>query len=300
MRSVLLFPGALAVAAIAGAGWWAASAQARAVTEKPRRIVSLNLCTDQLLLALADRGQIVGLTRNAADPQMSAEAARARGLPILRQSAEQVLAADPDLAVGMPMGAGGAAGVLRGRYRTLDIEPANSLADIRVSIRQVAHAVGNVPRGDALVADMDRQLAAVARPGGGRTAAYYQRRGFLTGTGTLIDDLMARVGLVNLADRLGKPALAQLSLEELVAARPDFLIVESATDVITDQGSEMLHHPALRDIPRISIPQAWTVCGGPAYVRAARSMADQIARHPPHADRHVPRRPHQKATLSPP
>ena len=56
------------------------------------------------------------------------------------------------------------------------------------------------------------------------------------------------------------------------------LIVESATDNVTDQGSEMLHHPALKDIPRISVPQAWTVCGSPAYTQAARSMAAQIAR----------------------
>ena len=55
-----------------------------------------------------------------------------------------------------------------------------------------------------------------------------------------------------------------------------FIIVESATDHVTDQGTEMLHHPALRDIPRIRLPQAWTVCGGPAYVRAARSLVGQI------------------------
>src|SRR3546814_15983772 len=89
---------------------------------------------------------------------------------------------------------------------------------------------------------------------------------------------MTRVGLVNLAGQLGKPPLSQLSLEEMDAAEPDFLIVESATDVVTDQGSEMLHHPAIKDIPRISIPQAWTVCDSPAYTEAARSMAPQSAR----------------------
>jgi iron complex transport system substrate-binding protein len=68
-----------------------------------------------------------------------------------------------------------------------------------------------------------------------------------------------------------------MSIEEMVAARPDYLIVESATDRVTDQGTEMLHHPALRGIPRLSIPQAWTVCGGPAYVTAARSLSQQLA-----------------------
>jgi iron complex transport system substrate-binding protein len=88
---------------------------------------------------------------------------------------------------------------------------------------------------------------------------------------------MRRLGLTNLATRLGKPVLSQLSLEELVAARPDYLIVESATDRVTDQGTEMLHHPVLKDMPRLRIPQAWTVCGGPAYVLAAKALAAQLA-----------------------
>ena len=87
---------------------------------------------------------------------------------------------------------------------------------------------------------------------------------------------MQRVGLVNLARKLGKPPLSHLSLEELVAAQPDFLIVEAGAERIADQGTEMLQHPALRGIPRILMPQAWTVCGGPAYVDAARSMARQL------------------------
>jgi iron complex transport system substrate-binding protein len=123
---------------------------------------------------------------------------------------------------------------------------------------------------------MNRDLAAVPRGVHGGVAAYYQRRGFLTGTGTLIDDIMRRAGLANLAVKLGKPALSQLSLEELMVAQPDYMIVETATDRITDQGSEMLHHPLLKDIPRLRVPQAWTVCGGPAYVDAVRSLAAQI------------------------
>src|SRR3546814_5799188 len=98
----------------------------------------------------------------------------------------------------------------------------------------------------------------------------------MTGTSTVVDDLMRRVGLVNLAGRLGKPAMSQLSLEEMIAARPDWLIVESGSEEVVDQGTEMLRHPILRAIPRIRLPQAWTVCGGPAYVDAARSIAAQL------------------------
>lgn len=248
----------------------------------PRRIVSLNLCTDQLVLALADPSQIAGLTRNAAQPEMSAEAAKAHGLPILRSSAEEILAINPDLVIGMPASGSAAMRLLGGRYRTLDLGYSDSFEQIVTSVRQTAGAVGHPGRGEALIARMRADLARLPKPGAGKVAAYYQRRGYMTGEGTLIDELMGRVGLVNLATKLGKPALSRLSIEEMVAARPDYLIVESATDRVVDQGTEMLHHPALRDIPRISIPEAWTVCGGPAYVLAARSIAEQIARHKTH------------------
>ncbi|NWK96420.1 iron ABC transporter [Sphingobium lactosutens] len=260
------------------AGAAVASRPAAKPVRPPQRIVSLNLCADQLVMALADRGQIAGLTRNAADKEMSAEAAQARGLPMLTNSAEQILAIRPDLVAGVPARRRSVMlGGIKGQgYRTLDLQSADRLADIYVSIRTTALAVGHADRGEAMVARMQKELAGLPRPGRGRVAAYYQRRGYMTGTGTLIDDLMQRMGLVNLAAKLGKPPLAQVSLEEMVAARPDFLIMESATDRVTDQGSEMLHHPALRGIPRISIPQAWTVCGTQAYTLAARSMARQI------------------------
>jgi iron complex transport system substrate-binding protein len=76
--------------------------------------------------------------------------------------------------------------------------------------------------------------------------------------------------------------LSQMSLEEMVAARPDYLIVESDSERIVDQGTEMLHHPALDSIPRISIPQAWTVCGGPAYVQAARAISAAVTTRQKH------------------
>ena len=240
----------------------------------PRRIISLNLCADQLVLALADRSQIAGLTHNATDPQMSAAAAQARGLPILNGSAEEVLAADPDLVIGMPARRNPAIAVLKAqKYRVVDLKSAETYDAILSSIRDVARAVGHPARGEALIARMNADLAQIGKARPGAVAAYYQRRGYLTGTGTLVDDLMQRVGLINLAGKLGKPPLSQMSLEEMIAARPDYLIMESATDRVTDQGTEMLHHPVLRDMKRISIPQAWTVCGGPPYVQAARALA---------------------------
>ncbi|HKY81552.1 MAG TPA: ABC transporter substrate-binding protein [Sphingobium sp.] len=247
-----------------------------AAAPPPRRIVSLNTCADQYVLALADPGQIVALSPYGHDPELSAAVAKARRFPILRRPVEQVLALRPDLLIGFPDGAGGVVGAPPGKWRTLGLASADSFATIRAQVRQVAAAVGHADRGEALIRAMERDLAALPRARRGGIAAYYQRRGYLTGTGTLVDDLLRRAGLVNLAAKLGKPALAQVPLEQMIAARPDWLVVESGSEAVVDQGTEMLHHPALRHIPRIRLPQAWTVCGGPAYVQAARSIAAQL------------------------
>ncbi|MDY1006787.1 MULTISPECIES: ABC transporter substrate-binding protein [unclassified Sphingomonas] len=273
----------LTILIIAAAGASAAAAAPR----PPARIVSLNLCADQYLLALADPAQIVALTRFARDPNMSAAANAARTMPVSRGSAEDVLMLRPDLVIASPFRRQTVTAVLAGRnVATLDLPPADSYAAIVTQVRQVAAAIGHPDRGETLIRRMDTALARLPRaPGGGRTAAYYQRRGFLTGTGTLVDELMQRLGLANLATRLGKPALSQLSLEQMALARPDYLVVESATDRVTDQGTEMLHHPILDGIPRLRIPEAWTVCGGPAYVLAAQSLAAQLRTQRPASPR---------------
>ena len=270
-RRLALLPLLLATTATAGGA---------APPARPVRIVSLNLCADQYLLALADRSQIVAVTQLARDPDMSAAANQARGLHTTRGSAEEVLSLRPDLILAAPGQRSAAIARAAGpRTPMVEVGWANDRNDIVAQIRTVAAAVGHRERGEALVARIDRALAAIPHDAGrGATAAYYQRRGFLTGTGTLVDDLMRRLGLVNLAKRLGKPPLARVGLEEMALARPDYLIIESETDRVTDQGTEMLHHPLLAGIRRLRVPQAWTVCGGPAYVWAAATLAAQLRR----------------------
>jgi len=240
----------------------------------PRRIVSLNLCADQYLIALANPGQILGITRLSHMANMSPVAAQAKHFPAIASSAEALLAAQPDLILtGWPGQADPAvrAGL---KARILVVPPANSYAEIAAQVRMVADAIGHAERGEALLRHMDAELAAIPKTGRGRTAADYQRRGYMSGTGTLMDDMMHRVGLVNLATRLGLPPLANLPLEQFVAHRPDFLI--TGAGAARDLGSTMLDHPALSGIPRLRLPGALADCGGPSYPAAVRLLSDQL------------------------
>lgn len=249
---------------------------------QPKRIVSLNLCADQYLIALADPGQITALTQYARDPEMSYYAERARSLPFSTRSAEEVVMLRPDLVVGVPYRQREALAPLKARgVPIVDLPKKDGLAGIEETIRIVAEAIGHPERGRALVASIRARLSRVGPPPGRRrVAAYYQRRGYLTGAGTLVDEMMSRVGLINLAAELQLPSLARLSVEQMAMARPDFLIMESAASRLTDRGSEMMRHPLLdRAVPpshRLYIPQALTVCGGPAYPEAIERLAAQV------------------------
>lgn len=255
-------------------------------TASPARIVSMNLCVDQYLIALADKSQIGALSRFARDPAMSFYARKAKAYPISRATIEEVLALRPDMVFASPYRSKAAFAPLERRgVRILEVGSADTFEDVVAQTRLIAAAVGHPERGEALVSDMRRRLAAVeARPKASGVAAYYQRRGYLTGTGTLVDEMMRRAGLQNLAAKLRLGPLARLPLESIIAARPDYLILEADAKAQSDNGTALLFHPALSRViaknRRLVIPQAATVCGGPFFPEAVELLRSQAVTAP--------------------
>jgi len=250
--------------------------------ERPQRIVSLNLCADQYLIALADRDQVAALTHYSRDPALSFHAAEARDWPVAEGNAEQVLMLAPDLIIASPFRRRETMELLAPfDFATLEIRPAQSFAQIVDQTRAIAAAIGHPERGERLIAELEAALAAVPPPEAGPPiAVHYQRRGFVTGTGTLLDEIMGRAGLANLAARLGRKSVGRVTLEEIVAAAPDLLLVSREDLDPRDLGTELLLHPVLQArYPadrRLVLPQAFTVCGGPPYPVAVELLSGQV------------------------
>ena len=85
-----------------GVGWGALLlaalvAIASPALAKPQRVVSLNLCADELALRLADPGVVKSVTWLSQDPRNANMAAEAAALPANDGHAEEALAYDPDL-----------------------------------------------------------------------------------------------------------------------------------------------------------------------------------------------------------
>lgn len=252
--------------------------------EAPERIASINLCTDQLLIALAPRERIVAVGPYAGDAGMSFLADTARSLRQTGGSAEEILKLRPDLVL---------AGTFTDRQtrerlaafgiRVETFPPARTLADTRAHIRRVAGLLGNAEGGEALVARIDAALAAPPPQGiEGLTALQFQRRAFASGTETLVGDLMRHFGVRNAAEALGIRSVERTSLEAVLKARPDILILDRARIEPRDQGAALLEHPVLRELypprRRLVLPLDEIVCGGPSTAAAIATMRRGLAR----------------------
>ncbi|WP_026299455.1 ABC transporter substrate-binding protein [Elioraea tepidiphila] len=239
---------------------------------KPARVVSLNLCADQFVVALAERERIAALSPLAVDPALSAVAAEAAGIPRVRTVAEEVLPLNPDLAIVGPWGAARVAAMLEARgVAVLRLGLAEDFDAILRHLRSVAAALGETARGEALAASIARDLAAIRRRADAPRALVWQARGFVPGRGTLPDAVLRAAGLGNAAPFAG---YGFVSLERLLADPPDLLVTAPAAGP-PSLSEALLEHPALARaaIPRARIDPAWLACGGPETVRAAAALA---------------------------
>jgi iron complex transport system substrate-binding protein len=258
-----------------------------AIAAAPVRIVSINLCTDELLLALADPGQIVGLSPYATDTGMTLFADKARAFRHDAGNAETVIGLQPDLVVGGRFSKRAMRDVLkRLGYTIAELDVATSIAQSLDQIREVAALVGHPDRGEALVdgilAAEAKARTAAANRGSSPTVAFYQRRGYVTGGKTLTGELIDLVGLRNVGSDLAGATGGLVPLERIVAARPDFLIVDSPSEAAEDQGTALLAHPALTRLypadRRLVLPEKLTVCGGPSLAAAIDRLSAEADR----------------------
>lgn len=243
------------------------SAVAPVAAEPARRIVSINLCTDQLVMLLADREDIASISFLAADRFSSPMHASSGGLNLNSGRAEEILSLSPDVVLAGDAAGGPAIGLLRSLgVRVVTLPLAASLADVSDQIRRVARAIGRPQRGERLVADFGRGIGAAANPAERPLAVLFGSNGVTSGRGTLVSDAIRHAGFENLAARRGLTGVGRVSLESVVTAHPDLLIIGSLGASHSSLADESLRHPALKKLPRttrVVIPDPLWACPTP-------------------------------------
>jgi iron complex transport system substrate-binding protein len=249
--------------------------------DSPQRIVSLNLCTDQLLMALVQPVRIASiswLSRTEGDPVLLPLAQR---LPVNRGSAEEVLALRPDL-------------VIAGRFTTattrallrkvgvplLEVDSASDWEGVRRITRTVAAAVGEPEQGEELLRQMDADLARLAQR---RPAVPYRAIGWsgaaddVPGRDTMFNTILETAGALNLGAREGA---GTFDLEQVLLARPQVLLRGAAYGNRPALRNELARHRVLGALPgliTIEYPEAVYGCGVPRAAQLAGALADRLA-----------------------
>ena len=244
-----------------------------------QRIVSLNLCTDLLLLELVPHSRIASLTYWAADSDLSYLADSVGDIPLNHSLAEEIVPLQPDL-------------VLAGQFSDLQLVALLQQMGIRVEVvdvpltlegmREHFLSVGKLVGASQRAAEMadliDARLAAVAADNTADKplAAVYGPQGVSPGSDTLLNDLLSLSGFRNLAAEEGIVSYGTLSLESLVMAQPDVLLIDNLSSNRDSVAHQALRHPALRrQFSRsqvLEMPSWLTACVGPPVAEAAERL----------------------------
>lgn len=244
----------------------------------PKRVVSINVCTDQLAMLLADATQLQSVSYLSRDPFLSVMTERANELPVNHGQAEEVFLMKPDLVLAGTFSSRATVGLLRDLgVRVEEFAPARSFEDIKAHMTRMGELLGREQEAAWQIAEMDAALSTIKKPEHKQTVALYYANSYTAGRGTLIDEAIRLAGLDNIADKAGVRGSAMLPLEMLVMENPDIL-VRGSRGRPPALAFENFEHPALRSLEghtrMVALNDNLTVCGGPFSVEAVAKLAE--------------------------
>jgi iron complex transport system substrate-binding protein len=253
-----------------------------ALAVPPPSVASINLCTDQLVLSVAAPDQILSLSWLAANPEESMLAEIAARYPLNYGSAEELIEIGADVVIAGSQTSPFTRQLLRRLGATIvEVEPAQSFADITRNLLTVGMAIGRSAETAQVIAAMQAHAASIR----GRRAATLQQAivvrpgGFTIGRHTLAFDLLELAGLENSIAELDR--WGSLSIEALLTESPDVIVL---TDYRSDEPSlanSIFAHPALLALAEtqatVRVHSRYFSCGAPESLAASEQLLDQLA-----------------------
>ncbi|MEM8697364.1 MAG: hypothetical protein AAGE05_15185 [Pseudomonadota bacterium] len=263
-------PGALA----AFAALWCASGLVAPAAAAPNRVVSVNMCTDELLLLLAGPGQIASVTHLAHDRHEFPFWRSGRRYPANNGSVVAVAGYRPDLILTM-------GGVARDRAHLAERIGAElvalpfpqTIADIEAAIATVAQALGREERGRSIIAAIRR--FSEDSPDASREVVFLSDSGYSFAEQSLGARWLALAGA-----RVPEGQGVRVTAETLLIDPPETVI---RSDYRRGQTSRGQYWPGFRFIDRspdtriiYTDGRRWT-CSGPSLLPEIRRLREALA-----------------------
>lgn len=200
----------------------------------PRRVVSQSVGTDELLLALADPGQVAALCHLSRNGDFSLVAKEAQAYPqLLGKDAEDILRFQPDLVLMASYSrAELVAQVQRAGIRVIRIDHFDSLEDSYANLRLLGRELGHPERAEALIQACQVRVTRLAqRLQGAKPVRVLapSSYGYTAGSGTTFQDICNHAGALNVAAEAGLVGHVPTPIESALNWNPEVLVVTGTT-----------------------------------------------------------------------
>ena len=271
-----------------------------AATDLPK-IVSLNMCADAYLMAIAAPEQILALSYLSRDAALSPFHERAATLPVTHGGLEEILALKPQLVIVSPYSSAMKQQVLQSHgIEIVSLAASTDFAEAGDEILALGTAIGRPTQAAAYWRNLQRQLADARHADQGKTLLPLQRRGLTIGDNHILAQVMRFAGAArpqvshqvtqqdNKQNTERADDFSPFNLEQAIASKADGLLLTEPTGQPADRGIEFLAHPALaRRFPesqRIYLPSNLVTCSGAATPLAVAQLAAALAHVPKQSD----------------
>ncbi len=203
------------------------------IKERPNKVASLILGTDELLLGLDPKWDIVGLSGQKGNSKsVSLVADSANLFPKMDNNIEIILKQKPTLVIGSSwikkelLQQIKDSGIDYYGYKT-----PNTIAEQKQIIKNFAKVLGSEKKGEEIIANWNQRMEAIEakakkiREEDKLTVLPYNMHGSTSGKGTIVDEVITLIGAKNAAAEAGLEKRAKLSKEKLIEINPDVILV---------------------------------------------------------------------------
>ena len=201
----------------------------------PERIVSLALCSDEILLELVSKDRIVAVTNLSNDPGISNIVEQSKDIfKLPNQNVETIVSLKPDIVLAADWHSKDLINALEEMglnvyvYKTPD-----TIEEVKKLITDLSKLVNSADKGKEIIKDMDIALNKAQNkvkdiPADKRKVIVaLSSMGCYGGTGSMLDDIYKNSFVINGVSRLGIDKNGTLSKEQLVYVNPDIIMIST-------------------------------------------------------------------------
>jgi iron complex transport system substrate-binding protein len=203
------------------------------IESKPSKIASISLCTDEILLSIADKNNILALSSLSDDEGISCVSKEASDIEIkLSSEVEKIVESSPDLIFVPDWSEAAFIEQLKDANITVFIyKTPGTISDVKELIQNIATTIDEKESGTELISWMDEKTISVdeklkdLEDSEKVSVMSLDSSNYTYGKGTSFDEICEKAHVLNSASEAGMESWAEINKEKIIEINPELIIL---------------------------------------------------------------------------